>query len=70
VGYRFVLVLQSGEPGEPGVFATLVPDWGVGDTFVVGSALRKFRILAIDPVRDDQLLRGIQSVWTVEPVDD
>jgi hypothetical protein len=67
--YRYVLVLPSRDNGDPGVFATLVDNWQVGDTIVVGSALRKYRILSIDPVADgDGLMSGVDAVWVVEPV--
>jgi hypothetical protein len=69
--YRFVLVLPSGEPGEPGILATLVRDWDVGDTFTVGSALRRYRITGIRLNEGaDPLLRDVDAVWTVEPVSD
>jgi len=31
-GYWFAFVLEDGEPADPGVFATIIPPWQVGDT--------------------------------------
>ena len=51
-GYRFLLVLPDGEPADPALFPTVIPTWRVGDEFIAGVELTKFRILAIEPVTD------------------
>ena len=45
---RYVLELPDGDSGDP-MFSVRALDGGnVGDTFLAGSALQRFRILAID----------------------
>jgi hypothetical protein len=67
--YRYALVLQSGEPADPAIFATAVPDWRAGDEFVVGAEAHRFRIVTIDPVIDlDEERDAVNGVWVVEPV--
>jgi hypothetical protein len=63
-----LLKLEAGEPNEPAVFVTAVPNWTVGETFSTGRG-HEWRILAIDTDIDDELVdRGIKAVFTVEPV--
>jgi hypothetical protein len=47
-GFEFALALEDGEPADPAMFVTAVPDWPVGDEFLA-SSLQRFRILAMDP---------------------
>jgi hypothetical protein len=49
------------------VFATIIPTWHVGDTFLAGSELQRFRILAIEPEMNEDA--AFHAVWVVEPVD-
>ena len=30
--FRFLLALENGEPADPAVLVTMVPDWQAGDT--------------------------------------
>jgi hypothetical protein len=48
-GYRFLLVLEDGEPADPPAFITVLPEWHPGDEFLAGAELQRFRIRAIDP---------------------
>jgi hypothetical protein len=64
-GFRFALVLENGEPADPGVFPTIIPTWNVGDTFLAGSELQRFRIVAIETEYDEDAA----FVWVVEPVE-
>ena len=52
-GYRFALLLENGEPADPAVFATIIPRWQQGDTFLAGAKLQRFRIVAIDATPDE-----------------
>jgi hypothetical protein len=64
------LVLEDGEPADPGVFVTAIPEWREGDEFLAGSELQRFRILAIDRTMDREEARNtFNAVWVVEPVD-
>jgi hypothetical protein len=65
-GFRYLLVRPDGEPADPGMFLTAIPNWKVGDEFLAGSDLRKFRIL---DVNSEQVPDGAHGVLTVEPVD-
>jgi hypothetical protein len=38
-GFRLALVLENGEPADPGVLATVIPTWAAGNTFLCGSDL-------------------------------
>jgi hypothetical protein len=68
-GFRFGLVLQDGEPAEPGMFVTVGPTWHVGGEFLA-SSLQRFRIVAIDPTMDpDEARATFHAVWVVEPID-
>src|SRR5262245_61219094 len=67
--FRHLLVLPDGELNEPPVYVTPVPNYGVGETFMLGDGER-LRILGIAPVLVDELVElGIGSVFTVEPAD-
>src|SRR5436190_22026736 len=65
-GFRFALVLANGEPADPAVFATIIPRWQEGDTFLAGTDLQRFRIVAIAATLD--AAGTFSAVWVVEPV--
>lgn len=64
VGFRYLLALENGEPADPAAFITALPSWEIGDTFLAGGELQRFRILAIDAVAASDW----NGIWTVEPV--
>jgi hypothetical protein len=54
--FKYLLRQADGEPPEPAAgFVTAVPNWTVGDTFLLGHGER-FRILAIETEISDVLL--------------
>jgi hypothetical protein len=62
--FRFLLKLEDGEPNDPAVLVTAVPNWSVGETFSTDRG-REWRILAIDSAIDDETRRaGINAVFT------
>jgi hypothetical protein len=66
--FRNLLVLPDGEINDPAVFVTPVPNYDVGETFMLGDGER-LRILEIAPAIVDELTEfGIGSVFTVEPL--
>jgi hypothetical protein len=66
--FKFLLRLEDGEPNDPAVFVTAVPNWTVGETFSTGRG-HEWRILAIETDIDEELVeRGINAVFTVEGV--
>ena len=68
VPFKYLLVLPDGEPPDPAAFVTAIPNWGVGEEFMV-AGLKRFRILDInDEIDADGLERGINGIWMVEPV--
>jgi hypothetical protein len=69
--FRNLLVLPDGEVNDPAVFITPVPNYDVGETFMLGDG-SQFRILDINTnMTDDQLeelySRGMNGIWAVEP---
>ena len=66
-GFRFALMLETGEPADPAVFATIIPRWQEGDEFLAGVELQRFRILHIAPEFDEDA--AFDGCWLVEPVD-
>ena len=64
--FRFLLMLEDGDPNDAAVFVTAVPNWAVGETFATGRG-HEWRILAIDSDIDEELIeQGINAVFTVE----
>jgi len=72
-GFKFLLMLRGGEPPDAAAFVTAVPNWSVGETFMVAGG-KQFRILGINEEVDvegleDLYERGINGIWMVEPAD-
>jgi hypothetical protein len=65
-GFRFALVLENGERADPAVFPTTIPTWRVGDEFLAGAELQRFRIVAIQPGAGED--GEFDAVWVVEPL--
>ena len=64
--FKFLLVLEDGEPHDPAVFLTVVPNYTVNEEFLLGDGER-LRILAIDTDLHDVLAdEGFHGVFTVE----
>ena len=63
VVFRYLLVLESGEPCDPAVFVTATPTCNEGDLFVPRGGER-FRVVAIEPAMDDEA--PFHATWTVE----
>lgn len=38
-GFRFLLMLEDGEPADPPAYLTAIPSWKPGDEFLAGSEL-------------------------------
>lgn len=57
---------HHGEPADPPAYLTAIPSWRAGDTFLAGSELRRFRIVAMDEAPSDDF----HGLMTVEAVDD
>ncbi len=66
IGFRYLLVLASGEPADPAVFVTANPQWNTGDR-CTGRDGSKWRIAAIEPNLSDAV--EFDALWTVEPLD-
>ena len=66
--FKFLLRLENGDPNDPAVLVTAVPNWTVGETFSTGRG-HEWRILAIDTDIEEELVdTGINAVFTIEPV--
>ena len=69
--FKYLLALPDGEPADPAVFVTAVPNWAIGETFMVYGG-KQFRIVAKSEDLDelDELYeRGFHGLWVVEPLD-
>jgi hypothetical protein len=53
--FRFLLTLEDGKPNDPAVFVTAVPNWTVGEEFLLGKG-KRLRILAIDTDISEELV--------------
>jgi hypothetical protein len=65
VPFRFVLLLEDGEPADPPVFLTATRDWHEGDVFMPRGG-ESFRIVRIEPAMYDEA--PFHAKWTVEPL--
>ena len=64
---RYLLVLPDDAPNDPTTFVTLVPNWSVGETIMVGEG-EQLQILGIETQIDDVLVdNGFNGVFTVAP---
>ena len=65
--FRFFLVDECGEPLDPVTFITVVPNWGVGDTFSLGSG-ESLRIVEIRTGLASEFVdAGFNGLLVVEP---
>jgi hypothetical protein len=68
--FKYLLMLPDGQPPDPAAFVTAVPNWSVGEEFMV-ARLKRFRIIGINDEIDVEGLeelynRGINGIWMVE----
>jgi hypothetical protein len=66
-GSRYLLVLEDGEAADPPAFLTAIPSWKIGDEFLGGTDLQKFRIVEINTQDPPEEFHG---VFVVEAADD
>ena len=65
--FKFFLVDEHGQVGDPAGFITAVPNWTVGETFLLGHG-EKFRILEIRAdLLPEMLDAGFNGIFVVEP---
>jgi len=67
--FKYLLMLADGEPCNPAAFVTAVPNWTVGEEFMVAGG-KRFRILGINDQVDVEGLeelyeRGINGIFVV-----
>jgi hypothetical protein len=67
--HLFALVLRDGEAADPAAFHTAISTWRVGDEFVAGDELRRFRIIATIEAPEKQEGLAADEIWIVEPVE-
>ncbi len=66
--FRYLLRLPDGEPPDPAMLVTAVPNWSVGDVITVGRN-NQLRVVAIDDFPHAELVEhDLRSIFTVEPV--
>jgi hypothetical protein len=71
--FRNLLVLPDGEINDPAVFTTPVPNYDVGEVFMLGDG-EQLRIVHLDLELDEAAVehlfqQGINGIWIVEPVE-
>jgi len=67
--FRYVLELPNGDNTDPMMFVTEIAGRQIGDTFLAGPELQRFRILAIDSEAPACSLATPDPIWIVEPLD-
>lgn len=60
-------MLPNDEPNDPASWATIVPNWDVGETIMLGDGER-LRILGIETEIDELVDHGFNGTFTVEPL--
>jgi hypothetical protein len=71
--FRNLLVLPDGEINDPAVFLTPVPNYDVGEVFMLADG-EQLRIVHLDLELDEDAVghlyqQGINGIWIVEPLD-
>jgi len=67
--YRYVLEFLDGSNLDPMMFVTELDGWQVGDTFLAGSDVQPFRILALDAEAPSALAGHADAIWIVQPLE-
>ena len=66
--FRYLLQLPDGEPNDPAVLVSAIPNWSVGEVITFGRG-EQARILDIETEIDEALIeQGFNGVFVVEPV--
>jgi hypothetical protein len=66
--FKYLLRLPDGEPPDPAMLVTAVPNWSVGDVITVGR-YKQLRVVAIDDFPHAELVeQDVRAIFTVEPV--
>ena len=65
--FRHILVLPDGQPNDPAVFVTAIPNWSIGEVITLGDG-EKVRVVGIaDQIAYRLVELGFSGVFTVEP---
>jgi hypothetical protein len=65
--FRYLLRLPDGELHDPPAYLSLIPNWSVGDTFMLGEG-QELRIVAIDrDIAQELKDEGFDAIFFVEP---
>ena len=66
--FKYLLQLPNGEPPDPAMLVTAVPNWSVGDVMTVERG-KQFRVIAIADFPHAELVeQDVRAIFTVEPV--
>jgi hypothetical protein len=68
--FKYLLALADGQPPDPSVFVTAIPNWKVGETFMVGVG-KQFRIVAKGETSkelEELYEQGVHGLRVVEPI--
>jgi len=65
--FKYLLGLPDGQPPDPAMLVTAVPNWSVGDVITVGRDNQP-RVIAIDDSPHAELFeQDVRAIFTVEP---
>lgn len=66
--FRYLLFLPDGEPNDPAVLVTAIPNWSVEEIITMGTGDR-LRVIEIAAELSEALIKhGFDGVFTVEPI--
>jgi len=65
--FRYLLVMPDGEPNDPAVFITMVPNWTIGEVITLGAGDQLRLVEMDDEIAGELVARGFTGVLTVEP---
>jgi hypothetical protein len=61
------LVLPDGEPNNPALFVTAVPNWTADEVSTLGDG-EQLRIVAITDPSEKPAARGFSGIFAIEPI--
>lgn len=65
---RFLLALApDGEPANPAMLVTAIPNWEEGDIAWTGTG-EGFRVIGTDPLDEYAHVNGVSGLLVVEPI--
>ncbi len=63
-----MLALKNGDPADPAILVTAVPNWNAGDVIPTG-ADTAYRVVGTDPLDERAAEQGLNGLIVVEPLE-